>query len=75
MEFHISKYARERYQFDQTLFSYNGNVIFANFNAAREFSQKINAQKDLLNYPEDVIKPGHINALGLMDEIFHHAII
>ena len=74
MEFHISKYARERYQFDQTLFSYNGNVIFANFNAAREFSQKINAQKDLLNYPEDVIKPGHINALGLMDEIFHHAI-
>ena len=39
MEFHISRQARDRYQFDQTLFEYTGNVIIANFHAARLFAQ------------------------------------
>jgi hypothetical protein len=30
MEFHISRKARERYQFAESLFSYTGNVVFAN---------------------------------------------
>ena len=30
-EFHISRQARDYYQFDQTLFSLSGNVIFADF--------------------------------------------
>ena len=30
MEFHISRSARERYQFAESLFSFNGNVVFAN---------------------------------------------
>jgi len=32
MEFHISRKARERYRFADTLFSYNGNVVFDNKN-------------------------------------------
>lgn len=71
MEFHISRYARERYQFDLSLFSFNGNVIFANFHAARLFSQKINQKRDLVSFPERAVKAGELNGLGLMDEIFH----
>ena len=36
MEFHISRKARERYRFAESLFSYNGNVVFANVAACRE---------------------------------------
>jgi hypothetical protein len=70
-EFHISRQARDHYQFDQSLFSFNGNVIFANFHAARTFSQRINDQRDLISYPETAVRAGQINALGLIDEIMH----
>jgi hypothetical protein len=33
MEFHVSRQARDRYQFDEALFSLTGNVILANFHA------------------------------------------
>ena len=71
IEFHVSRKARENYQFDQSLFSFNGNVIFANFHAARRFAQKINNRRDLINYPETAVSAGQINALGLIDEILH----
>ena len=38
MEFHIARKARERYQFAESLFSYTGNVVFANLAACREFA-------------------------------------
>lgn len=72
MEFHISRLAREKYRFDEELFSYDGNVIFANFHAVRRFVQKLNDQRDLANYPEQAAKAGQVNAMGLIDEIFHH---
>ena len=34
MEFHIARNARERYQFAESLFSYTGNVVFANWRHA-----------------------------------------
>ncbi|HEX9029472.1 MAG TPA: hypothetical protein VF823_09890, partial [Anaerolineales bacterium] len=71
MEFHISRQARDRYQFDEALFSLNGNVVFANFHATRVFAQKMNARRDLVNFPERVIRAGQINAMGLIDEILH----
>jgi hypothetical protein len=71
MEFHISRQARDRYQFDLTMFSLSGNVILANFHAARLFAQKMNAQRDLVNYPERAVRAGQINAMGLLDEIMH----
>lgn len=71
MEFHISRQARERYQFEQSLFSFDGNVIFANFHAARLFAQKINQKRDLAQFPENAVRAGHLNAFGLIDEIFH----
>jgi glycosidase len=73
-EFHISRQARDRFQFDQSLFTLNGNIIFANFHAARVFAQKINLTLDLVNFPERAVKAGQINAMGLIDEILHFII-
>ena len=74
MEFHISRWARDHYQFDQSLFGLNGNVIFADFHAARVFSQKMNLKRDLVSFPEKAVKAGQINAMGLVDEILHYVI-
>ena len=71
MEFHISRKARDRYQFDQSLFAFNGNVVFANFHAARLFAQKMNEQRDLTRFPEQAVQAGQINAMGMIDEILH----
>jgi glycosidase len=73
MEFHISRQARDYYQFDQSLFSLSGNVIFADFYAARTFAQKMNQKRDLIRFPEQSVRSGQINALGLIDEILHYA--
>ncbi len=70
-EFHVSRLSRDKYDFAQSLFAFDGNVIFANFLGAREFAQKINNKRDLVNYPEDAVTAGDINALGLIDEILH----
>src|SRR3990172_4981898 len=74
LEFHVSRAARDRYQFDEPLFASNGNVIFANFHAARTFAQKMNAKRDLARFPERAIRAGQINALGLIDEMLHHIV-
>ena len=74
MEFHISRKARDFYQFDASLFSLSGNVILPNFRAARLFAQKINEKKDLDHFPEQAVSPGQINAMGLIDEILHYVV-
>ena len=73
-EFHVSRAARDRYEFDDALFGVNGNVVFANFTAARRFAQKINAQRDLEADPTAVVRAGDISAMGLVDEILHYVI-
>jgi glycosidase len=75
MEFHISRQSRDRYQFDQSLFSLRGTVIFANFHAARLFAQKMNEHRDLMRFPEQAVRAGHLNAAGILDEIFHLVIL
>jgi len=47
MEFHISRTARERYKFAESLFSYTGNVVFANVAACREFAYRMNQVRDV----------------------------
>jgi len=72
MEFHVSRAARDRYQFDQALFALSGNVVFANFHGARVFARKMNARRDLARFPELAVRAGQLNALGLIDEILHY---
>ena len=74
MEFHISRQARDQYEFDQSLFSLSGNVILANFYEARVFAQKMNKKRDLIRFPESAVRSGQINAMGLIDEILHFVI-
>ncbi len=69
-EFHVSRRARDTYGFAETLFSFNGNVIFANFYAARVFAQQINAKRP----PDQTVRAAQINALGLIDELQHYAL-
>ena len=71
MEFHIAAEARREYGFEDSLFSTSGNVIFANFHAAREFAQRMNAKVNPLVHPERYVKAGKVNAMGLIDEILH----
>ena len=71
MEFHVSRLARDRYQFEDSLFTLSGSVLFANFHAARVFAQKMNDMRDLVSFPEQAVKAGQINALGLIDEVSH----
>ena len=70
-EFHVSRQARDYYNFDESIFSFNGNVIFASFHTARRFAQQMNDRRDLISYPESAVRAGQINALGLIDEILH----
>ena len=74
MEFHISREARDLYQFDQSLFSLSGNTIFANFHAVRIFAQRMNQRRDLVRFPEQGVKAGQINAMGLIDEVLHYVV-
>jgi glycosidase len=71
MEFHISRKARERYQFAETLFSYTGNVVFANVAACREFAYRMNQVRDVEKHPELVVHAGKLYAMGLIDEASH----
>ena len=72
MEFHVSKKVRDLCNFDESLFSFNGNVIFTNFKAVRSFAQKINATLNPVLEANKMIKAGQLNAMGLIDEIFHY---
>ncbi|MEM3341951.1 MAG: alpha-amylase family glycosyl hydrolase, partial [Thermoplasmata archaeon] len=70
-EFHISRKCRDKYRFDETIYSSTGNVVFPNFTATRRFAQAINAKRQP---HEKKAQAGYINAMGLIDEIFHYVI-
>jgi glycosidase len=71
MEFHISRQARDRYQFAESLFSYAGNVVFADLDACRAFAHKMNLVREVEKYPERVVHAGALFAMGLIDEASH----
>ncbi|MBN2533758.1 MAG: alpha-amylase [Spirochaetales bacterium] len=74
MEFHVSKKVRDKYGFDESIFESTGNVILARFHDARMFAHKMNMKKDIIQHPEQAIKTGQLNAMGLIDEILHYII-
>ncbi|CAN5642393.1 hypothetical protein BH23CHL7_BH23CHL7_01060 [soil metagenome] len=73
-EFHVSREARDRYDFDERLFGLNGNVVFANYTASRRFAAKMNARRDLAGDPGAAVRAGDINAMGLIDETLHEVV-
>jgi glycosidase len=73
-ELHVSRESRDRYQFDQSLFSLRGQVIFADFHSARLVTQRMNERRDLGRFPERAVRASELYALGLIDEIMHHIV-
>ncbi|GAB4378198.1 MAG: alpha-amylase family glycosyl hydrolase [Calditrichia bacterium] len=73
-EFHISRKARLKYNFNESLFTLSGNVILPNFRAARLFAQQMNEKRDVINFPEQAVRAGQVNAMGLIDEILHYVV-
>ncbi len=71
MEFHISRKARERYQFAESLFSSTGNVVFANVTACREFARRMNTVRDVEKHPKQAVHAGQLYAMGIIDEASH----
>ena len=64
-EFHVSRKARDKYQFDEQLFALNGNAVLADFPAARRFAERMTKVRG------EVVPASDINAMGLIDEILH----
>jgi hypothetical protein len=71
MEFHVSREARDRYEFNQTLFAFSGNVVFANLGASREFAHRMNERRGADKDFSKTIQPGALYAMGLIDEMSH----
>jgi hypothetical protein len=71
MEFHISRTARERYRFADSLFSFNGNVVFADLAACRAFAYQMNQVRDAAKFPDRAVHAGQLFAMGLIDEASH----
>ena len=71
MEFHISRDARTRYQFDVSLFSFDGNVVFADLSACRAFAHRMNQVRQADRFPDRAVHAGALFAMGLIDEASH----
>ena len=71
MEFHISQATRSRYQVDDVLFSYTGNVVFADLAASRALANKINEVRGAASDPASAVNPAALFAMGLIDELSH----
>ncbi|MBQ1670702.1 MAG: alpha-amylase, partial [Treponema sp.] len=71
-EFHVSRNVRDLCNFDQGLFASSGNVIFANLKAVQKFQTKLNDLFVSRGEKEKQVSAGSLNAMGLIDEIFHY---
>ncbi len=69
--FHVSARSRKKYQFENHLFSLQGDLIVADFKTARLLSDKINKVRKEEGRHYELVTAGQINALGLLHEIFH----
>jgi glycosidase len=73
--FHVSRAARERYGISRDLFSSTGNVVLLDLHAARTVTQRINEVRTSEGFPpENSLRAGDMNAMGLIDEILHYVV-
>jgi hypothetical protein len=74
MEFHIRRDLRDKLELDDLLFSFTGNVVFANVTASRKLAQQLNQMRGVDADPARSINAGALFAMGLIDEL-NHALI
>ena len=74
-EFHISRKAREYFNFDESLFTLSGDLIFPNIRASQNFALRLNEDKGgILGKTSSPVSPGDLNAMGLYHEVLHFVI-
>lgn len=75
MEFHIARSLRQRLDLSDLLFSYTGNVVFANVAASRRLALALNRLREEENGgvpdPKRQVNAGALFAMGLIDELSH----
>ncbi len=71
MEFHISRSVREQLDLDDLLFSFTGNVVFANVAASRKLAERLKAVQEHGSDAERAPGAGELFAMGLIDELSH----
>ena len=71
MEFHISRASRKRFGVDDLLFSFSGNVIFADVAASRKLAQRMNEVRAQEGGAAEIANAGALFAMGLIDELSH----
>ncbi len=75
MEFHIARALRKRLDLHDVLFSYTGNVVFANVAASRKLALALNRARAAENGgvadPKREVNAGALFAMGLIDELSH----
>ena len=74
MEFHISRKIREKLDTSDLLFSYAGNVVFANVAASRRLAKQLNEARGANASAATTVNAGALFAMGLIDEL-NHALI
>ena len=70
-EFHVSKKIRDLCNFNEGLFASSGNIVFANMKNVRDFAVLLNDVIKSQGNPEKQVSAAQLNAMGLIDEIFH----
>jgi hypothetical protein len=71
MEFHISRALREKLNLDDLLFSYTGNIVFANVTASRNLATQLQEYHAQNAESPKVVNAGALFAMGLIDELNH----
>ncbi len=75
MEFHIARSLRQKLDLGDLLFSYTGNVVFANVAASRKLALALNSARTAENGgvpdPKRQVNAGALFAMGLIDELSH----
>jgi len=71
MEFHISGAIRKKLNLEDLLFSFDGNVVFANVAASRTLAQRLNELQGSETDPKLQVNAGALFAMGLIDELSH----
>ena len=71
MEFHISGAIRKKLNLEDLLFSFDGNVVFANVAASRTLAQRLNELQGSETDPHPTVNAGALFAMGLIDELSH----
>jgi glycosidase len=70
--FHVSRLARNRYQFDEAFFTYLGKALIGDFQTARRFANQVNQRRQISSFPDQMMQPSQVNATALIQGIMQY---